>query len=139
MYKLFPNNRIILDHIKGESILKKSILKKSLITLSMIASLTIPTMGVLADNTSHSGSAEVTNNKFKILTVQSVGGGTWNYGFTGTKVYSQYDHNGVTHKASVKNSNANSLTSSGWKARTITAYVAIEATWKGNQAYWNTK
>jgi lactococcin 972 family bacteriocin len=106
--------------------------------LTVVSALTIPTLGVFAATSAHSGSVEVSKSKISPLTVQYVGGGTWNYGFVGTEVYSQYDHNGVIHSSAVSNSNPGSLTSSGWQDPGVTAYVAIQATLTGNQAFWNT-
>ena len=116
-------------------------MKKILTMLTLVTVLSIPAVSTYASSTNpdeiKSGSVEVTTNGISPYETEDVGGGTWSYGFTGSKVYSQYDHGGAEHKSSVKNNNAGSLTSSDWKNPGVTAYASIEATLWGNQSYRN--
>ena len=120
--------------------------------LSLLIALTIVSIPVIsyASTSSEgksidSGCVELSMNPTSVTvsnngttTVNTPSGGIWKYGFTGTQVFSQYDHSTREHKSSVENSNAGSLASSGWKAPGKTAYKAIAATLKGNKAYYDT-
>lgn len=124
-------------------------MKKALSLLTLLTVLSVPSIGVFAASTSsanNSGSAAVLRNKITTaattsggITEVSAGGGTWTYGFTGALVFSQYDNDNLQHRSSVQNSNSGSLTRSEWVDAEQTAYIAIRATLKGNQAFWATR
>lgn len=113
-------------------------MKKKLIALAVAATLIIPAASVYAKTSTHSGSAQISNSKISPLTVENVGGGVWDYGYTGTRIYSDYYHAGAVHSAAVCNWN-NSIVSSGWINPGTDAYANCESSLWGNQAFWNTK
>lgn len=115
------------------------IMKKTVISLLSVA-LLLPTIGIASAQASSedtpiaSGQMELTQGQTPIAPRVSVGGGTWNSGFSGTKVYSQYYHGSKKHSATAKN---------GWGAGVrntqkagIWAYSSVNSTLTGNKTYW---
>ncbi|MCM3504874.1 MULTISPECIES: lactococcin 972 family bacteriocin [unclassified Curtobacterium] len=61
-------------------------------------------------------------------------GGTWTYGVWSGEVHSVYQHNGSTHRASVKSHGV--VTRSAWQPPTKVAYAHRPKAVSGNQAFW---
>lgn len=64
------------------------------------------------------------------------GGGVWDSGADCCSVWSDYNHNWKTHKASVEGDN---FETSGWKAPTVMAMAEQSTKLYGNKAWWNTQ
>lgn len=64
-----------------------------------------------------------------------VGGGKWDYGTGGGKVWSNYYHGTKTHKSSVDGS---SYVSSGWIGKGKTSYASSGDRWYAvDHSYWD--
>jgi lactococcin 972 family bacteriocin len=66
---------------------------------------------------------------------EKVGGGTWYHGITITNVYSTYDNDIRTHRASVTTSAQ--YIDSGWKQAGIRAKASAQASLTGNKANYD--
>lgn len=64
-----------------------------------------------------------------------VGGGTWYHGITVTNVYSTYDNDVRTHRASVTTSAQ--FIDSGWKSKGVRAAASAQASVSGNKANYD--
>lgn len=73
--------------------------------------------------------------QIKPFAYESVGGGQWYHGVNGTKVYSEYLHNGKKHSATAKNGNGAGKRDIQELGVWATSYV--NATLTGNKAYWD--
>lgn len=70
-----------------------------------------------------------------LASVDYVGGGRWDYGTGGGKVWSNYYHANKVHKSSVQ---GKSFVSSGWKKAGTTSYASAADRWYAvDQSYWD--
>lgn len=66
---------------------------------------------------------------------EKVGGGSWEHGFSGVMVYSNYYHSTKTHRSSV--TTQFDYYSSGWKSAGLVSYASLQSSLQGNQANWD--
>lgn len=113
-------------------------LKKILASLTLGVTLLVPIAIVFATDEVKSGEVELNPNEVSILATEYVGGGTWQHGFSGSYVYSYYDHTGLEHRASVEN--YNTLERDLWRSKDYGySRVTLPQTLWGNKAYWATR
>ena len=67
--------------------------------------------------------------------VDYVGGGKWDYGTGGGKVWSNYSHDSRVHKSSVQ---GKQFVSSGWVQAGTTSYASAPDRWyAADNSYWD--
>lgn len=73
-----------------------------------------------------------------LAATQNVSGGTWNYGISNSKVYSNYYHKTKKHSSSVKNG-YNERSYSGTVGANKTSYASIKSHWSAiDYSYYQT-
>ncbi len=117
--------------------------KKKITSAMVIVSVIVLSIGsqaMASSKSATSGSVRLSNSQITPFASKSVGGGTWNYGteIDGNQkhVWSIYDHDSKTHKASTKLGSTSHT--SGWVSAGETATSEIYGNKKNTgYAYWN--
>ncbi len=81
------------------------------------------------------GMVNMDNYSPKLRITEQVGGGTWIYGFNGTKHSSAYQHLTKKHSATAKNGNGAGKRDT--RAAGVQAFSQVNSTLTGNTVWWN--
>ncbi|GAB2979218.1 hypothetical protein GCM10027282_17550 [Frigoribacterium salinisoli] len=106
-------------------------------TALVLCGIALPSTSAGAVGTATSASGRASVRASAGLGVHRVGGGTWEYGVSGGKVWSKYQHPRWVHR-----STACSRTSCGyskWKSPTVLAVASHPKSLYGNTAYWDVR
>ena len=106
-------------------------------TALVLCGIALPSTSAGAVGTATSASGRASVQASAGLSVHRVGGGTWEYGVSGGKVWSKYQHPRRMHKSTACAKKICDY--SGWKSPNFLAVASHPKSTHGNTAYWDVR
>ena len=103
----------------------------------MLCGMVLPASGATAAESAPPASGAASADGGVGARANYVGGGIWEYGVSGGKVWSKYQHPTRVHRSTACSSRG--CSSSGWKAPNYLAVASLTKSAHGNTAYWDVR